>query len=78
MACLERQTSQGLRWPKHQYAPLKFMFTEALLTGDAKATFNQAALGIGIPNFNKVLREMTKMHFQHILFVNKIGTYVGI
>ena len=38
-------------------------FTEVLLLGDAKATFNQAALDIGIctvDNFNKVLPEMTK------------------
>ena len=40
-----------------------YMFTERLLTVDANATFNQAALGIGIhtvDNFNKVLMEMTK------------------
>ena len=28
--------------------PLQYRFTECLLTGDAKATFNQAALDIGI------------------------------
>ena len=28
--------------------PLRYTFTERLLTGDAKATFNQAALDIGI------------------------------
>ena len=42
------------------------MFTERLLTGDAKATFNQAALDIGIhtvDNFNKVLAEMAKHVF---------------
>ena len=42
------------------------MFTEHLLTGDAKVTFNQAALDIGIPtvdNFNKVLVEMTEHAF---------------
>ena len=42
------------------------MFAERLLTGDVKATFNQAALNIGIrtiDNFNKVLAEMTKHAF---------------
>ena len=42
------------------------MFTERLVTGDAKATFNQAALNIDIStvgNFNKVLWEMTKHAF---------------
>ena len=46
--------------------PLSFTFTERLLTGDAKATFDQAALDIGIrtiDNFNKVLAEMTKHAF---------------
>ena len=46
--------------------PLRYTFTERLLTGDAKATFNQAALDIGIrtvDNFNKVLMEMTKHTF---------------
>ena len=43
--------------------PLRHTFTERLLTGDAKATFNHTALGIGtrmLENFNKVLAEMTK------------------
>ena len=47
-------------------ASLWYMFTERLLTGDAKATFNQAALFIGIrtiDNFNKVLAKMTKHTF---------------
>ena len=42
--------------------PLVITLTERLLTGDAKATFNQATLDIGIPtveNSNKVLMEMT-------------------
>ena len=46
--------------------PLQYTFTERLLTGNAKATFNQAALGIGIrtiDNFNKVLAEMTNHAF---------------
>ena len=37
--------------------PQRYTFTERLLTGDAKATFNQAALDIGvrtIDNFNNV------------------------
>ena len=45
--------------------PLRYTFTERLLIGDAKAAFNQAALGIGvrtIDNFN-VLLEMTKHAF---------------
>ena len=47
------------------------MFTECLLTGDAKATFNQAALGTGIHTveiFNKVLTEMTKHAFPVFAF----------
>ena len=47
------------------------MFTERLLTGDAKATFNQAALEIGIrtvDNFNKVLSEMIKYVFPAYVF----------
>ena len=46
--------------------PLRYTLTERLLIGDAKATFNQAALDIGIStvdNFNKVLTEMTKHVF---------------
>ena len=40
-----------------------YMFTEWLLKGDAKATYNLAVLDIGIcivDNFNKVVAEMTK------------------
>ena len=51
--------------------PLRYMFTECLLTGDAKASFNQAALGIGIctvDNFNKVLLEITKHVFPAYAF----------
>ena len=47
------------------------MFTERLLIGDAKATFSQAALGIGICtvyNFNKVLLEMIKHAFPAYAF----------
>ena len=45
---------------------LRYMFTERLLKGNAKATFNQAALDIGkyiVDNFTKVLMEMTKHAF---------------
>ena len=51
---------------------LWYIFTDMLLTGDAKATFNQAALDIGIrivDNFNKVLAEITK---------HALPAYVGI
>ena len=51
--------------------PLRYTFTETLLTDDAKATFNQAALDIGIrtvDNFNKVLLEMTKHAFTAYAF----------
>ena len=54
----KRQTSQGLRWPKHQNRTSK--------VGDVRATFNQSALDIGIrtiDNFNKVLLKMTKHAF---------------
>ena len=46
--------------------PKQYTFNERLLTGDVKATFNQAPLDIGIrtnDNFNKVLLEMTKHVF---------------
>ena len=51
--------------------PQRYTFTERLLTGDAKATFNQAALTIGkhkIDNFNQVLMEMTKHAFPAYAF----------
>ena len=51
--------------------PLWYTFAERLLTGDAKATFNQAAMDIGIltvDNFNKVLLEMTKHAFPAFAF----------
>ena len=51
--------------------PQRYTFTERLLTGDAKATFNQAALETGIrtiDNFNKVLMEMTKHAFPAYAF----------
>ena len=51
--------------------PQRYTFTEKLVTGDAKATFNQAALTIGIrtvDNFNKVLMEMTKHAFPAYAF----------
>ena len=51
--------------------PLRHTFTERFLTGDAKATFNQAALDIGkrtVDNFNKVLFEMTKHAFPAYAF----------
>ena len=47
------------------------MFIERLLTGDTKATFNQAALDIGIhtvDDFNKVHLEMTKHAFPAYAF----------
>ena len=47
------------------------MLTEHLFRGDTKATFNQAALDIGIwtiDNFNKVLLEMTKYAFPAYAF----------
>ena len=46
--------------------PLWYTFTERLLTGDAKAIYNQAALDISIhtvDNFNNVFLEMTKHAF---------------
>ena len=46
--------------------PLRFTFTERILTDDAKATFDQTALSIGIctiDNFNKALLEMNKHTF---------------
>ena len=55
------------------------MFTEKLLTSYAKATFNQAALDIGIrtiDNSNKVLTEMTKHAFPAYAFKNREGIYV--
>ena len=50
--------------------PLQHTFTERLLSGDAKATFNQFAMDIGIctDNFNKVLLEMTKHAFPAYAF----------
>ena len=51
--------------------PSRYMFTERLLTGDTKATFNQAAQDIVIhtvDNFNKVLAEMTKHVFPAYAF----------
>ena len=51
--------------------PHRYTFTECLLTDDAKATFNQAALDIGIhtvDNFNKLLLEMTKHAFSAYAF----------
>ena len=51
--------------------PLRYTFTERLLTGDAKATFNQAALDIGVhtfDNFNKVPAEMTEHAFPACVF----------
>ena len=46
--------------------PLRYTFTERLVTGDAKATFHQTALDNGIraiDNLNKILLEMTKHTF---------------
>ena len=50
---------------------LRYTFTERLLTSDAKANCNQAAVDIGmrtIDNFNKVLLEMTKHTFAAYAF----------
>ena len=51
--------------------PQRHMFTECLLTGEAKATFTQAALDNvvhSIENFNNVLAEMTKHAFPAYAF----------
>ena len=51
--------------------PLRYTFTECLLTSDAKTTFNPPALDIGIPNAdncNKVLAEITKHAFPAYAF----------
>ena len=49
----------------------RYMFTKTFLTSDAKATFSQATLDIGIrtiDNVNKVLAEMTKHAFPAYAF----------
>ena len=54
---------KGLDGQSISMGPQRYIFTEYLLTGDAKATFNQAALNIGILTvdyFIEVLLEMTK------------------
>ena len=54
--------------------PQRYLFTGMLLTGDAKATFNQDALDIGIctvDNFNKVLGKMIKHTFPAYAFHKK-------
>ena len=51
--------------------PLRHTFIERLLTGDAKATFKQTALDIGIltvDTLNKELLEMTKHAFPAYAF----------
>ena len=51
--------------------PQRYTFTECLLISDTKASFNQAALDIGIlavDNFNKVLMKMTKHAFPAYTF----------
>ena len=63
--------------------PLWYTFTERLLTGDAKATFNQAALITGlhtIDHFNNVLPEMTKHAFPAYPFLEQksyLRRYLG-
>ena len=60
--------------------PLRYTFTERLLTGDAKAILIQAALDIGIPtidNFNKVLLEITKLAFPAYAFREQRCIYIG-
>ena len=62
---------KGLDGQSISTGPLQYMFTERLLTGDAKATFNHAALVIGIctvENFIKALAEMTKHAFPAYAF----------
>ena len=49
--------------------PQRYMFTERLLIGDAKAICNQAVLDIGVRIvFNKVLAEMSKHAFPAYVF----------
>ena len=48
--------------------PLRYTFTERLLAGDAKATFTQAALGIGIRIIDNFNIEMTKHAFPAYAF----------
>ena len=51
--------------------PLRYIFTERLLTGDAKATLSHAALDIGIrtvDNLNKAHMEMIKRAFLSYTF----------
>ena len=46
--------------------PQRYSLTKKLLTGDTKATFNQAALDIGIhtvANITEMIMEMTKYAF---------------
>ena len=55
--------------------PQRYMFTERLLTGDAKTTFNRAPLSIGmctVDNFNKVPAEMTKHAFLTCTFCKQL------
>ena len=54
--------------------PQRYTLTERLLTGDAKATFTQAALDIGtctVDNFNKVIAEMTNHAFPVYAFLDQ-------
>ena len=51
--------------------PLRYTFTERLLTGDTNLSFDQASLDIGIHTvnkFNKVLLKMTKHAFPAYAF----------
>ena len=61
--------------------PQRFMFLESLLTGDSKATFNQATLDIGLQTVlitsKKYSLKLPNMCFQHILSTNRRGIYVG-
>ena len=71
MACLEDKLLKALDGQCISTSPLRYKFTEGLLTGDAKATYNQAVLGSGIntiDNFNKVLLKMTKHAFPPYTF----------
>ena len=55
--------------------PLRYMFTERLLTDDAKSTFNQAALDIGIhtvDNFNNYFgNDQTYAFYKHKRYLHR-------
>ena len=60
--------------------PLRYSFSERLLTDDIKATLNQTALDIGICTVEfstKYFWKCSNKHFQHMISANRIGIYVG-